>query len=331
MFGELAVCYLFLGGAGAAAIAGASLVDLLRVKEPFGAGAHASLDEASPAERVVAFGLLTGCAALAFGALCLVFDLGRLDRVLALLLAPSFTYVTVGAFSIVALGACSVVLVGVRFLYVPRFGRRVVAGIEVIAVALAFAVMVYTGLLLQGLGGVALWRSPLVPVLFVLSSTSCGIAVLLVAALLSEADTQVLRLTRGLLRIDLGVIVLEAAAAAAFAWLALVDGHPGVSASMQRLVEGDLAAVWWVGFVACGLLAPFAVELVVERRGPNVRAALVAAAVLVLVGGLCLRAGIVEAGAHRELVLESVSSQQQGLQQKLELESNQVGAQAPRS
>lgn len=326
MFGELAVCYLFLGGAGAAAIAGASLVDLLRVKEPFGPASHASLDEASPVERVVAFGLLAGCAALVFGALCLIFDLGRLDRMLSLLLSPSPTYVTVGAFSLVALGACGAVLTGVRFMYVPSFGRRVVAGVEVVAVALALAVMVYTGLLLQGLGGVALWRSPLVPVLFVLSSASCGIAVLLSVSLFSEADAQVLRITRGLLRIDLAVIVLEVTAAALFAWLALADGHPGVSSSMQRLVEGDLAAVWWVGFVGCGLLAPLAVELAVERRGPDACMALVAAAVLVLVGGFCLRAGIVEAGAHRELVLESASSQHQR-----QPEFNQVGAQAPRS
>lgn len=327
MFGELAVCYLFLGGAGAAAIAGASLIDLLRVKEAFGAASHASLDEASPLERMVAFGLMAGCALLAFGALCLMFDLGRLDRVLSLLLSPSPTYITVGVFALVVLGVCGAVLAGARFLYAPLFDRRVVAGVEVVAVAAAFAVMVYTGLLLQGIGGVALWRSPLVPVLFVLSSASCGVAVLLVVSLFSEADAQVLRCTRDLLRVDLAVIVLEAAVAALFAWLALANAHPGVAVSMERLIEGDLVALWWVGFVACGLLVPCAVELTVERRGPDARMTLVAAAVLVLVGGFCLRAGIVEAGAHRELVLESASSQQQ----ELELEFNQVGAQAPRS
>ena len=36
MLGELAVLYLFLGGAGAGCVAACSLVDLLWLREPFG-------------------------------------------------------------------------------------------------------------------------------------------------------------------------------------------------------------------------------------------------------------------------------------------------------
>lgn len=322
MFGMQVVCYLFLGGAGAAAIALAALVDLIWLKEPFGAASRASVDEAGPAERVAAFGLLAGFAALAFGALCLVFDLGRLDRVLALLLNPTLTHLSVGTFALAALGVCGAFLVAMRFLYLPAVPRGVVAAVEAASVALAVVVVAYTGLLLQGVGGVALWRSPLVPALFVLSSASCGIAILFAASCAVESEGRAVRLAHVLLRVDAVVIVLEAAAAALFAGLALADGHPGVVAPMQRLVEGDLATLWWLGFVGCGLIAPLAVELGVERRGPSARRVLVAAAVLVLVGGFCLRAGIVEAGAHRELALESVLPQQT---------YDQAGAQALRS
>lgn len=322
MFGMQVVCYLFLGGAGAAAIALAALVDLLWLREPFGAASRTSIDEAEPAARVVAFSMLVGLGALAFGGLCLAFDLGRIDRVLGLLLNPTLTYLSIGALALVALGACAVFLVTVRFLYAPAVPRGAVVAVEVAAVAFALVVVVYTGLLLQGIGGVALWRSPLVPVLFALSSASCGIAILLAISCAAESDTPVLRLVHVLVRADLAVIVLEAAAAALFTGVALADSHPGVAASMQRLVEGDLAAPWWFGFVGCGLVAPLVVELVVERRGPSVRRVLAAAAVLVLVGGFCLRAGVVEAGEHRELALESVPTQQT---------NDQAGAQAPRS
>ena len=64
MFGTLTTAYLFLGGAGAGALALASLVDLVWLKQPFGVMARVSLDEALPAERLVAFTLLAGFAAV---------------------------------------------------------------------------------------------------------------------------------------------------------------------------------------------------------------------------------------------------------------------------
>ena len=115
---------------------------------------------------------------------------------------------------------------------------------------------VYTGLLLQGLGAVALWRSPFVPVLFTLSSLSCGIAVVLVAAFFADPEGEAGRIVRPLVRADAALIVLEAAAAALFAGLALAGGHPGTAASAAQLVDGSGAPAWWGGFVLCGLAVP---------------------------------------------------------------------------
>lgn len=49
-------------------------------------------------------------------------------------------------------------------------------------------VMVYTGLLLQGTGGVAFWNSPLLPALLLLSSASSGAALVLVGGLLPALE-----------------------------------------------------------------------------------------------------------------------------------------------
>lgn len=312
MFGELVVGYLFLGGAGAGALAMSSLFDLAWVRTPFGTTARVSVDEASPAERTISFGVLAGLAALVLGALFLLFDLGRIDRVEALFLRPSATYLTVGSYALAALALLGAFLAAVRFAYLPLIARSVVRAAEALSVLVGIVVMLYTGLLLQDAAGVAFWHSPLVPVLFALSSLSCGAAVLLIAALFVEPDERVDRMARMLARIDAVVIVLEVAAAALFAGLALASAHPAESASAMRLVCGDLAAWWWVGFALCGLVVPLAVEaaLFLRRRDAQVvRAAFAVAAVLVLVGGFSMRSAVVEAGAHRDLVLDEPNAQ----------------------
>ena len=317
MLGTLAVGYLVLGGAGAGAIVVASVLDLALVRAPFGTDARVSVDEAPPCERVAAFALLAGFAALALGVLCLLFDLGRIDRVLDLFLRPSPTYLTVGSFALAVLAACGAFLALVRFAYLPSVPRAAAVAVEAVAVAVGLVVMVYTGLLLQGLGAVALWRSPFVPVLFTLSSLSCGIAVVLVAAFFADPEGEAGRIVRPLVRADAALIVLEAAAAALFAGLALAGGHPGAAASAVQLVDGSGAPAWWGGFVLCGLAVPLAVELAFAVRErlqaralpPALRAALAVAAVLVLVGGFSMRSAIVDAGMHRDLELEEPSAQ----------------------
>lgn len=312
MFGELAVGYLFLGGAGAGAIALCSLVDLAWVHAPFGTSTRVSADEATPIERALAFGLLAGFAVLVLGVLCLLFDLGRIDRALALFTRPSASFLTVGAFALVALAACGALLAAVRFAYLPDIPRAAVALVEALAALAGVAVMLYTGLLLQDAGGVAFWRSPLVPALFALSSLSCGAALVLIAAFFGGTDASLERLAWALARFDMAVVALEALAAAALVGFALSGDHPAAVASAERLATGDLTLRWWVGFALCGLAAPLALEAVfalLRAPAPSMRTALAVAAVLVLVGGFCMRSAVVDAGMHRDLALEEPSAQ----------------------
>lgn len=312
MFSVLAVGYLFLGGAGAGVIATASILDLTWVKAPFGSASRVSIDEASPLERAVAAGFLVGFAMLALGVLCLLLDLGRVDRVGELLVRPSLSFLTVGTYALAALAGCAALLSAVRYAYLPWVPRRAVRAVEAIAAIAGAVVMAYTGLLLQSLGSVALWSSPLVPVLFVLSSLSCGVAVLLLAAFFVPEDKAVARLMLTCVRFDAVAIVLEGAIAALLVGFALSGDHPAALQSAQRLTSGDLASWWWIGFLLCGLAVPLAVEatFAVRRTGGHaVRIALAVAAVFVLVGGFSMRTSLVDAGAHREIALESALPQ----------------------
>lgn len=333
MFGELIVAYLFLAGAGAGGVAVASLADLLLVREPFGANVPPDFAEKRPVERLVAGVLALSFGALAFGAGCLAADLGRIDRVLSLFLAPAATLMNLGAWALALLTALAAALALARFLYLPWASRRAVVVAEAVACGLAAVVAVYAGLLLQTLSGVRLWSSPWVPVLFALSAASCGCALLMAGSLFAAADESVRKVTGAAARVDAAIIVAEAVAAVfLFAFVAGSD-HAGVRISAASLLHGPAALPWWVGFVACGLAAPLAVEVGClvrgrRRRGPGSgsnagaamcspwvpvsgpraypAAALALAAAFVLVGAVGLRAAVVEAGAQRPLELQSV-------------------------
>lgn len=320
MFGELVAAYLFLAGTGAGGIGAAALADLVAVRIPFGAAAVGAVADGRPADRLVAFALAASVAALALGSACLMADLGRADRMLALFLAPTFTLMNGGAWALAALLSVGTALGLARFMYLPWVGHRVVAALEVVAVILAAVVAVYAGLLLQMLPGVRLWSPLWVPVLFALSAASCGCALLMGAALFMEDVEAVRSVLRGVLGADATIAVGELGAAAVFLAGAFGSEHPGVAASVESLLHGAAALPWWCGFMLCGVVLPLVIEAVLWWRGradrvssaftaaslapPIAPTALAVLAACVLVGGAGLRWAMMEAGESRPLELQ---------------------------
>lgn len=334
MFGELVIAYLFLAGLGAGGAAAASLADLLLVRESFGAAAELYEGKA-PAQRMIALVFAASLGALSLGAACLLLDVGRLDRVLTLFLAPQPTVMVVGAWALTLLGAILAVLTLARFLYLPWLPRNVVVVLEIAVCVLAAVVAVYAGLLLQANVGVRLWATPWLPVLFALSAASCGCALVLATALFVPEDDQTARLMGLAARIDAVVIGGEVLVAMLFLARAATSAHPGLQASAALLTDGDAALSWWVGFVLCGLVLPLGIEAVwMIRRWRSRRAAAEApqpwdipaappalrsrpvdavwpmalAAALVLVGAAGMRTAVVEAGQQRPLELQAVEA-----------------------
>lgn len=307
MLGDLAIAYLFLGGAGAGALLVCCLVDLIWLREPFGCERLARGLSRWPVERLVGLSMLTGLLMVCTGIACLAFDLGRADRLVSLLLTPPNSLMNWGSWALVVLVVLGGFLVLARFLSLPSIGRRAVVAAEVMAVAVALFVAAYTGFLLQTLSGVRFWGLWPVVALFVLSSVSCGIAVPVLMQAVVPVDEFTERLARTLVKADMPVIALEALAAAALLLLAAGSQHPGIQASLEALLRGDAALWWWAGFVVCGLLAPLASEVaaLVQRAPQGALRLSVAAAVLVLMGGMALRMSIVGAGSYRPLELDT--------------------------
>lgn len=312
MLSSLAVGYLFLGGVGAGAFFAVQVIDLRWVHTELTAVARGDLFTQRPAERCLSASSLLAFVALVAGIACLLLDLGRADRVLELFVRPTVSFLPFGAYALSLLAICGGALAFVHCAYVPGASERVIFSLKLATAVLSLAVVTYAGLMLMTLPGVALWRTPFVPVLFVLSSLSCGLALVLVTAALGERDAQMLWLMRRLALLDGSLISLELVAVAAFAAASLADAGSAASQAAFGLFAGSQAQLWWIGFALCGLVVPLAVEAMAVRRMrrecagnafPRVGMMLCVAA-LVLTGGFCLRMSMVSAGQHRALELQ---------------------------
>ena len=341
MFGAAVVCYLFLGGAGAGAClllaVGGLLVPRSRlVPAPPGVG---SVDDTNGISggmfghlivsreyrRLFAPSYVCGAGALVLGIVLLAVDLGHADRLLLLVTQPHATHLVIGAYALFFCVVLAVALTLVWGGFVRRMSWRMLVALEVALCVCSLVVMAYTGLLLQSLAAVPLWNTVWLPVLFVLSSASCGFALVLGAAQFTGMADVFATVLRRAMASDAGMVAAEilvafalvasvsanadaGTAASASAVLADATGTTGATGvtgtalaaarSAEWLLRGSGAPLFWGGFLGLGLVVPLVAETVALRlRSISANVALGLAA-CVLAGGFALRWCVVEAGMH---------------------------------
>ncbi|MEP7191912.1 MAG: NrfD/PsrC family molybdoenzyme membrane anchor subunit [Actinomycetota bacterium] len=277
--------YLFLGGLGA----GATLTSLVasRAGSRFAAIERAGATLAGPA--------------VAFGTALLVIDLGmgrrepwRLVYLYLNWQSPMTwgTWILTLFIPIALLHALAVTgpLVSRFERYVGPIRRvctRARSPLKLVAGVLAMSTAIYTGVLLSVPSSFPLLNSLLLPVLFLVSALSTGLsAAVLGGYLLARRGGVVLDLYQWS-RVHVGLLVVELAAL--LAWLGVGSASPAGGDSVQLLVSGDLAPIFWIGLVLVGLVGPvlaFIVETALHERGDRLALAGEAG---VLAGGLALR------------------------------------------
>jgi polysulfide reductase chain C len=160
----------------------------------------------------------------------------------------------------------------------------------------------YTGVLLANTG-LPLWSTTaLLPALFSVSAVSTGIALLVVVSLLITSRTKKLSISHSLVHrlaeADAIVIVVETLVLIAFAvWLAIAGGEAGTA--LSALLTGELAVMFWVGFVHLALLLPIALDLLHKYKEMEDKTAawiIGLSAASVIIGGFFLRAVITIGG-----------------------------------
>lgn len=177
-----------------------------------------------------------------------------------------------GAWILVAVYPATIALGLARMGMLPLNTRR----LEIANVVLGIALGAYTGVLLAALGARALWSSPLLAPLFLVSGFSTAAALVMLLPIAREEHETVRRWD---------VIAI----AAELVLLALFLTEP--AASILR--GGAYTALFWALVIFGGLAVPLTLELLEWRRG--LRATLAAPA-LILAGGFALRWILVAAG-----------------------------------
>lgn len=276
VWGISIVWYLFLAGLGAGAYATSVLIARKR-------------PEAIALRRA---GRIIAPVAVAIGLVLLMVDAeaGFKNPLRFFYLLTNIT--SVMTWGVVILGAFMVA--NLATLSIDLLGKRVPRVLEYVGLALALATAAYTGVLLGVVQTFPLWNTPLLPVLFVVSAASTGIASVLLAGCFigsREQNTGLLERTR--IALPCVEIVLVALL------LATVQSSASGAASVEGIVTGSFAPLFWIGLMAAGLAFPLGTSIFELKRNGSGKPASVglaaAAEIGVLVGGFALRFLIVMA------------------------------------
>lgn len=292
MLSTLIIGYLFFGGLGSGTCLVLSCIALKSIgSTPRLANGALVAFEAN--RLLYGYGYAASFIALAFGAICLILDLGRAEAVVHLFLSPAPTYISIGAYALSALLLTVGALSGSWLFHAPLPAPALRIA-SVLAIIVAAVVMLYTGLLLMETEGVRFWNTALVPCLFTLSSTSSGIALLILAAFVLGMMQPYRTFFLRLIKLDTVLVAIELVALTVFIALSFLDQHASLSA--KQLVFGEFALPFWIGLICCGLTLPLALEVLASLR-KNERYALVAS-LGVVSGSFLLRWCLVTAATH---------------------------------
>ena len=148
-------------------------------------------------------------------------------------------------------------VVAIAALVLDILKKNVPTWLDIVGVALAFAVAVYTGALLGVCNTFPLWNNALLPILFLVSAMSAGAASVLLVAVVKHAD----EFNRGgvLKKFHFCLPIIELMLVASLLFITSFNSPAGFE-SVMNLVVGEYALPFWLGLVVIGLIMPTALE-----------------------------------------------------------------------
>jgi polysulfide reductase chain C len=170
----------------------------------------------------------------------------------------------------------------------------------------AFLTILYTGLLLGALRPIPFWCSPLLPVLFLASGLSTALmAIELGMALMGTRRTLIYPSPIALVTFHIPLLILEGVMVAIY----LQTGQvlEAARASIHKIIRGDLAVPFWMGFVLLGLVIPFALAIFEQTTSFESLWLALLKAVPGLIGGYLLRSLILAGGVQVPLNVQGIT------------------------
>lgn len=170
--------------------------------------------------------------------------------------------------------------------------KRVPKWLTWIGIVFAFAVAAYTGFLLGVVKAYPLWNNAILPILFVVSALSAGLAATSLVGLIVDRER-----FEQMWLIKKSHVILSAVEMVVLATMLIIvsAGSFEGAASVYSLVAGQYAPAFWGGIVLLGLVAPFLIEgypVFIAKRVETSTTSMVVSVIGeagVLVGGFMLR------------------------------------------
>lgn len=162
---------------------------------------------------------------------------------------------------------------------------------------LSVGVASYTGLLLNAAVR-PLWNAPLLPVLFLVSAMSTGVAAVILIATLSPWQRARHKELQVLTKVDASLIILECLLILIMIIMGMFRSE-SESRAFSSLLYGDYAGVFWLFIVGLGLILPLLMEVMELKDKIPVKwtwQVTVSSSFLVLFGGFFVRYIITYAG-----------------------------------
>lgn len=295
--------YLFLAGLSAGAIIIALLVKWNRHEQ----------DNSSIWDAMVKAGAIISPLTISIGLLLLIVDLGKPLSFYWLLISYNFTSVmTLGVLALFLYTPLAFVFMGLIFedeirnnkllsifspiiSYIKSY-KVYAKRVEYVLFGLAIIVGAYTGFLLSANMPFPLWNSPILPVLFLASGISAGIAGNILVGMLFFKSSINKESIKYLLVLDLRIILLEIPLLVLLFVGMLYTGGQAQVAAIEALSIGRWAGVFWIGVIAFGLLTPVLIAFTALKNHAYKVKFILINSIIVLIGVILLRFYIVYAG-----------------------------------
>ncbi|KMK51411.1 nitrite reductase [[Actinobacillus] muris] len=167
--------------------------------------------------------------------------------------------------------------------------------IELLLALLAVALGAYTGFLLSALISYPMLNNPVLPILFLASGTSSGIAALLIAVLVIGKVSTHSDEVSFLHKFETPTVLCEILLLFAF-FVGLYFGGGQKTLAAVNALSGFWGSVFWIGVVLIGLLFPLITGQIVSEKTKHNKGFIVLLATAGVIGVLCLRYFILYAG-----------------------------------
>lgn len=168
--------------------------------------------------------------------------------------------------------------------------------IEIILIILSVLLGAYTGFLLSALISYPMLNNPVLPILFLASGTSSGVAALIMCTLLFTKEDTHSKSLAFIHKFEVPVVCIEIFLLAAFFIGLYLGGGQKTVAFETALLSGFWANVFWIGVVGIGLVLPLILNAIANHQLKHTKGFMVFVSCLGLIGVLCLRFFILYAG-----------------------------------